>query len=48
MLAIRAFVALGCAVGFAAMLTNVFAPTRHTFADRVAAVFHSTDLAMES
>jgi len=45
MTAFRALVALGCAFAFVAMLTQILRPTRHALADRVAAVFHSPDLA---
>jgi O-antigen/teichoic acid export membrane protein len=46
MMAVRALVALGCAIAFVAMLINVLAPTRPALAARVAAVLHSPHLAV--
>jgi O-antigen/teichoic acid export membrane protein len=40
-MAARTLVAFGCALAFAAMLTNVLAPTRHRLAHRIASLFHS-------
>ena len=46
MIAVRALVALGCSIAFVAMLANILAPARHALAGRVAALFHSSDLAV--
>jgi O-antigen/teichoic acid export membrane protein len=40
----RTLVAIGCALAVAAMLTNILAPTRHSLAARIAAIFHSPNL----
>lgn len=45
MLASRMLVAVGCVIVVVAMLTNVVVP-RHALAGRIAAVFHSPDLAV--
>jgi O-antigen/teichoic acid export membrane protein len=44
--AVRVLVAFGCLIAFAAMLTAVLAPKRHALAERVAALIHSTDVAV--